>query len=96
MAMHGFPVALYGMETFTWSETDAAQAQQSQATAWKRLLRVSSRAPHDAVAVVAGVANCADEWRVRRLAHFIRLANSPPDSLEHVALLVLHSVNAPW
>ena len=38
----------------------------------------------------------SDEWRVRRVAHLLRLLNSPCDSWQHVALVVLMVFRSPW
>eukprot|EP00973_Karenia_brevis_P018373 2519938-Karenia_brevis.AAC.1 len=43
-----------------------------------------------------GLHCCSLDWRVRRASLFIRLINSPPDSLQQVALISLREYCAPW
>jgi len=90
------PVAVYGMELFTWTDSDVAALNSHQAWGWRKLLRVGGRAPLDSVQVLLGFDGWLLECRVRRVAHLLRLANSPPDSLQHVALVSLHLASSPW
>ena len=90
------PVAAYGMEQFHWSEADVAHIIKTEVRAWRRLLRVGGRAPVDAVSVMLRIASCLIQWRSRRLAHFVRLLNSPPDSLQYAALLTFYHLRTQW
>eukprot|EP00973_Karenia_brevis_P052200 7253060-Karenia_brevis.AAC.1 len=39
---------------------------------------------------------CTIEWRVRRVAHFLRLLNAPRDSLQHISLIILRHLQTQW
>ena len=84
------------MEQFHWTDTDIAQVIKTETRVWRRLLGVGGRAPVDAVAVLLRIDSCILSWRSRRVAHFIRLLNSPADSLHYAALLVFYQLRTQW
>jgi hypothetical protein len=85
------PVALYGVELFTWTDADQSRFATLQRKFWRRLLKLGGRAPNDVTEVLMGVRCCTIEWRIRRVALLLRLLNAPPDSWQHVALVFLFS-----
>ena len=80
------------MEQFHWTDTDIAQVIKAETRVWRRLLGVGGRAPVDAVAVLLRIDSCILSWCSRRVAYFIRLLNSPADSLHYAALLVFYQL----
>eukprot|EP00973_Karenia_brevis_P026665 3678656-Karenia_brevis.AAC.1 len=90
------PVGNYGMELFAFTDADVLQFASPIRAAWRKLLRISGRAPCEVTAVLTDITSCGIEWRVRRLAHLLRLLNAPPDSWQHVALLALKLMRSPW
>ena len=90
------PVGAYGMELFTWSPKDAQPLLKEQAHIWRRMLQASGRAPLDSVHALLKVDCCSLLWRINRVALFVRLLNSPADSLQHVVLIVLRDLQTPW
>jgi hypothetical protein len=90
------PVGCYGVELFEWRDTDMKSHVKAQTALWRRLLKLSGRSPTMCSVVLMGVGCNTLEWRVRRVAHLLRLANSPPDSLHHAALVYFISVAHPW
>lgn len=89
-------VASYGMELFDWSDEDFKIMHSQQIAGLRRLLNVGGRAPLDSVTVLSSIACCSQDWRVRRVALLLRLLNSPPDSLQHLALATFMMLKSPW
>ena len=90
------PVAVYGCGAFAWSDADARPFIQEQSRAWRRMLRVGGRAPTEALQPLFSLDCISLQWRVRRVALFLRLVCSPEGSLEQIALLTLKGIAAPW
>ena len=90
------PVLCYGMELFDWSADDAVEAQKAEIKIWRQVLRLGGRAPQDCIMGLTGRGSCTLEWRVRRVSHFLRLIDSPPDSWQHLAIHCSWAVQAPW
>ena len=90
------PVALYGVEAYPWTETDAAPILKIQTEAWRRMLQVGGRAQADAVQVCLGIECMSLIWRVRRLALMLRLINAPHGSLEQLAIVALKTFDTEW
>jgi len=88
------PIACYGLELFSWDHGDLNTLVKLQSSNWRRLLKVGGRAPIDACWCLLQLDCVVDVARVRRLSHFLRLLNAPPDSYEHVALIVLRELPA--
>ena len=78
------------------SESETKLFNQIQNFTWKKILRLGGRAPNDSIRVFTGIHSIPVEWRVRRVAHFLRLLNSPPDSLQHLALMVFRELGTQW
>jgi len=79
-----------------WTDADKPAFISHQSWAWRRMLQVGGRAPVDALAPLCRLDSCTIEWRVRRVAHLLRLVNSPPDSWQHVSLLSQFYDATPW
>jgi hypothetical protein len=62
---------------------------------WHRMLAVGRRAPVDSVPAMFGLDSVVLECRVRLVARLVPLVNSPPDSLQHAALLMLIALPSP-
>eukprot|EP00973_Karenia_brevis_P022333 3073358-Karenia_brevis.AAC.1 len=75
------PVASYGFEV-SWTDALVEQTMTHHVSGWCRLLRIGKRTPVDVVAALMGLHCCSLDRRVRRASLFIRLLNSPPDSLQ--------------
>ena len=90
------PVATYGMELFAWSESDCANIRKVQLQGLRKVSFLGGRAPGDITRALAGVQCCTLEWRVRRVGLLLRLVNSPPDSLQHLALAAFRILGSPW
>ena len=90
------PVMTYGMDLFTWCPTEIKPLLKHQMASWRRLLRVGGRAPGDIVQTLLDLDCCTNRWRAQRTALFVRLLNSPPDSLQHVALSTFRELRTPW
>jgi hypothetical protein len=84
------------MERFAWNDDDLSPIIKEQNAAFRKLLKVSSRAPIDAVTTLLDVQNCTTAFRANRAAHFLRLFNAPPDSYQYAALLVHHQLQTSW
>ena len=63
---------------------------------WRQLLQIGRRTPRDAAACLIGLNSCSISWRARRMSLMSKMANSPSDSLQHVALIVLRNLQTPW
>lgn len=57
---------------------------------------VGGRSPIDSVRILADIPCCTIEWRVQRVSLLLRLLNSPPDSLQHLALATFLMVGCAW
>lgn len=90
------PVISYGMEQFDWTEGELAPLVKEESAAWRKLLRVGSRAPIDAAASLLGIDTLVIALRARRAAHFLRLYNAPHDSLQYAALLEHFNLQTSW
>jgi len=90
------PVACYGLELFTWSDAELGLFQTHQTWAWRRLLQVGGRAPVDNLSPFLRLDGYIVEFRARRVAHLLRLINSPADSWQHVALLSMFWAGSAW
>ena len=90
------PVVPYGLEAYAWTETDMAPLFKCQTQAWRRLVGVGGRAPADAVHTILAIDCFTLTSRVRRVALFLRLLNSPEGSMQQIALITLESTQAPW
>jgi hypothetical protein len=86
----------YGLDILTWTETEVKPLLKQQTASWRRLALVGGRAPVDITQTLLGIDCSMDLCRSHRLALFLRLLNSPPDSLQHVALLALKEMNDSW
>ena len=90
------PVASYGMELFVWTDDDCKDTCSSHWSGLRRLTHLGGRAPINTTSLLAGIPSCTIEWRVRRVALVLRLLNSPPDSLRHLALATFVLLRSPW
>ena len=90
------PVISYGMELFCWSDLEIEEVLKTQTRFWRTLLQVGGRSPNDCVCASIGLQCCSLDWRVRRACLLLRLLNSPPDSLQHLSLLVSVHSNSEW
>ncbi len=90
------PVATYGVEVYSLSDSEFARFHKAQAALWRKLLRVGGRAPTDACQVLLGVESCAISMRVERVGLLLRLVNSLPGSLQQTALIVVQGLGIDW
>eukprot|EP00973_Karenia_brevis_P025053 3454506-Karenia_brevis.AAC.1 len=88
------PVALYGCELFIFGQDVTNNFNSAEIQCWRRLLLVGGRAPFDAVYSVRGFGPVSMEFDVRRVAFFVRLANSPTCSWQHAALTYHCMINS--
>ena len=70
------PIAVYGTELFAWSDRDLKEIRAEQIRAWRLLLRVGGRSPLVCLSAPLGIHCCTIEFRVREVAHFLRLLNA--------------------
>jgi hypothetical protein len=63
---------------------------------WRRLLQVGGRAPNASVQILMGLSTSTSEWRVRRVALLLKLANAPVGSWRHLAFMAHHHLRSPW
>jgi hypothetical protein len=90
------PVSSYGMELFVWSDAESKEMRKVYLSGLRQLLSLGGRAPIDCTTVLAGSQCCTITWRIRRVALLLRLLNSPPDSLQHLALATLVLLKSEW
>lgn len=90
------PIGTYGMELFSWNEAAAAPLIKLQKSAWRRMLGLGGHSPIEAAVACTSLDDITTLWRTRRVAHFLHLMNSPPDSYEHVARLTFRELGTPW
>ena len=84
------------MELFVWTDSENKEMRKSYQSGLRRLLSLGGRAPADATTVLSGLECCILDWRVRRVALLLRLLNSAPGSLQHVALATLLLLKSEW
>eukprot|EP00973_Karenia_brevis_P031583 4355777-Karenia_brevis.AAC.1 len=80
------PVGLYGCEVFVYSASTSDGFDSLEISCWRKLLGVGGRAPCDSLFCLRGFEPLSVEFRVRRAAFFIKLANSPTASWQQAAL----------
>ena len=90
------PVSAYGFEVFSWSQGEVELLMKHHIQGWRQLLQIGRRAPVDITACLAGLHSCSIDWRAQRVALLVRLANSPQDSLQHHALIVMRELQTSW
>lgn len=90
------PVAVYGVELFTWDQEDIARFRALQIKIWRRLLQLGARAPNDITETLMDVCSPTLEWRVQRVSLLLRLLHSSPESWQHTALVFFVSTSCDW
>ena len=90
------PVVCYGVELFVFTPEEEATILKEETAAWRQLLRLGGRAPKDCIQVLTNTITCVTELRIRRVAHLLRLVNSPADSWQHQAVCLMHMTNDTW